>query len=85
MLKALLFKRFSLGDIWRQAYVFLSRFIRSESLWLIYLRARGFADFPTDKKMRLEKIFAALVKIHQNNNPTASFFKETGRHFMCAK
>ena len=85
VLNALLFKlRVSFGDM-RRAYAFLQRFIQSENLWLIFLRARGFGDFPEDRKKRAVKIFTALLKIHQDENLMSSFLGATGRHFMSAK
>jgi len=87
ILKALLLKTpFSFGDMMRRrAYAFLQRFVRSENLWLVFLRSIGFKDFPADKKERGTKIFTALLEIHQNKNLLSSFFRETGRHFMSEK
>jgi len=84
ILSALILKiRFEFGDMKRQAYAVLRRFVRLESLWMIFLRARGFGDFPGAGKERTMKIFTALLKFHKNL--ISSFFKETGRHFMSLK
>jgi hypothetical protein len=86
VLNALLLKApFPFGDMRRQAYSFLQRFVRPESLWLVFLRSIGFGDFPADKKERGTKIFTALLKIHQEQNLLPGFFRATGRHFMSAK
>jgi len=86
VLNALLLKvPFSFGDMRRRAYAFLQRFVRSENMWLVFLRSKGFRDFPTDKKNRATKTFSALLKIHQKENLLSGFFRETGRHFMSAK
>lgn len=85
-LKALLLKiKLSLGDLRRHAYVFLRRFVQSENLWLVFLRAKGFGDFPPGKRERITKIFAALLEFHKSGNLLAAFFQETGRHFLSAK
>ena len=86
LLRALILKtRFELGELRRRAYAYLRRFADFESLWLVFLRARGFGDFSPDKKERMMKIFTALLDFHQNTNLLAGFFQETGRHFMPAK
>lgn len=85
-LKVLLLKlRASLGELRRRAYVFLRRFVRSENLWLVFLRAKGFGDFPIDRKERTVRIFTALLNFHEEGNFMPGFFQETGRHFMSAK
>jgi len=85
-LSALILKiRFELDDMRRRAYAFLKRFRELENLWLVFLRAKGFGDFPKDKKERMVKIFTALLEYHKTGDLLASFFKETGRHFMSAK
>ena len=86
ILNALLFKlRVSLGNMRRRAYAFLQRFVRSENLWLLFLRTRGFGSFPEDRKKRATKIFTALLKIHRNGNLLSDFLGATGQHFMSAK
>lgn len=86
ILKALLLKtRFSFGELRRRAYAFLRRFTQAESLWLVFLRAGGFLDFPENGKDKRREIFTALLKIHQSGDLLASFFQETGRHFMSTK
>ena len=86
ILEALLMKiKISLEERRRRAYTFLRRFIQSENLWLIFLRARGFGSFPTNKRARLAKIFAALLEFHQKGELPASFLRETVRHFLSAK
>ena len=87
LLNALLFRlRYSFCDtIRRRAYALLRRFVRSENLWLVFLRTRGFGAFPEDRKKRAMKIFTALLKIHQDENLMSSFLGATGRHFMSAK
>jgi hypothetical protein len=76
---------FSFGDMRRRAYAFLQRFVRSENLWLVFLRGAGFGGLPEDKKKRRLKIFTALLKVYHNGNLLSSFFQATGRHFMSAK
>jgi len=85
-LKALILKiRFELVDRKRLAYAILKRFVQLEKLWLVFLRAGGFGDFPVTQKERTVKIFTALLKFHENKNLTPRFLEETGRHFMCVK
>jgi len=86
MLNALILKlQYSFEERKRRAYAFLRRFRDSENLWLVYLRARGFGDFLTDKTERTAKIFTALLKLHREENILSGFLRETGRHFMSAK
>jgi len=86
LLTALLLKiRFAMSEMRRRAYIFLKRFVRLESLWLVFLRARGFGDFPAGKRERTIKIFTALLKQYADNNFMANFSEETGRLFMSAK
>ena len=77
--------QFELGELKRRAYAYLKRFAELENLWLSFLRAKGFGDFPTDKTDSIVKIFTALLEHHKNGDLLAGFFKETGRHFMSAK
>ena len=85
-LKALILRiRFDFDDRKRLAYAIRKRFVRLEKLWLVFLRARGFGDFPVTQKERTVKIFTALLKFHENKNLTLRFLEETGRHFMCVK
>jgi hypothetical protein len=77
--------RYSFEERKRRAYALLQRFKDLESLWLVFLRARGFRDFPPDKTERTAKIFTALLKIHRDENILSGFLRETGRHFMSAK
>jgi hypothetical protein len=77
--------RVSLGEWKRRAFLFLRRFARLENLWLTFLRARGFGDFPADKRARLRKIFAALLEFHRNGSLSADFLRETGRRLMSVK
>lgn len=69
----------------RQAYIFLRRFVRLENLWLVFLRARGFGDFPRDEKERRAKIFTSLQRLYAGKEFAVDFLRETGRHFMAAK
>jgi hypothetical protein len=86
ILNALIQKiRISLEERRRRAYALLRRFREAESLWLVFLRAKGFLDFPDDKKERDVKIFSALLEIHRSGELLSGFFKETGRHFMSVK
>jgi hypothetical protein len=86
MLNALIQKiRLSLEERRRRAYALFRRFRELESLWLIFLRARGFSDFPEEKQERVAKIFSALLEIHRSENLLSGFFTETGRHFMSVK
>ena len=85
-LNALILKiGFEFRDVKRRAYIFLSRFVRLESLWITFLRGRGFGDFPTEKKERTVKIYTALQELHESKNLIAGFFQETGQHFMREK
>ncbi|MDR0303030.1 MAG: hypothetical protein LBI04_12065 [Treponema sp.] len=86
LLETLLLKiRFKLGEMRRQAYKFLKRFAGLENLWLVFLRARGFGDFPSEGRERRVKIFTALLEQYQGKDFAANFLRETGRHFMAAK
>jgi hypothetical protein len=86
ILNALIHKlRYSFEERKRRAYAFLRRFKDNESLWLVFLRARGFRDFPPDKTERTVKIFTALLESHREHNISLGFLRETGRHFMSAK
>lgn len=86
LLEVLLLKiQFELGEMRRQAYIFLKRFVRLENVWLVFLRARGFRDFPSERRERTVKIFAALRKQYMDTDFGANFLEETGRHFMAAK
>jgi hypothetical protein len=86
ILKAFILKlRISLKERIRRAYALWRRFREAENLWLVFLRARGFRDFPADSKERTEKIFTILEKLHKEDNLSSIFFLETGRHFMSAK
>jgi hypothetical protein len=86
LLSALLLKiRFELGEKRRQAYIFLRRFVRLESLWLVYLREKGFGEFPKDRKERAVKIYTALLRQYAHSAFMADFLSETGMHFMSAK
>lgn len=86
LLNALIRKiRVCLEDRRRRAYALLRRFRDSESLWLTYLRARGFSDFPADKQERTAKIFSSLLELHRLGNLFSDFFEETRRHFMSVK
>ena len=86
ILSALLLKiRFELGEMRRRAYILLRRFARLESLWITFLRAKGFGDFPRDKKERDVKIFVALLNQRHDKDFAATFLEETGRHFMAVK
>jgi hypothetical protein len=69
----------------RQAYIFLKRFVGLESLWLVFLRAKGFGDFSGDKRERMVKIFMALQKQYADKDFMADFLMETGRCFMGSK
>ena len=85
-LNALILKvTFAFGEQKRRAYAFLRRFADLESLWLVFLRAKGFGEFPTNKKECMIKIFTALLELHEHQNLLSGFFQETGRHFMSAK
>ena len=86
LLSALLLKiRFVLGEMRRRAYIFLKRFVRLENLWLVFLRARGFGDFPKNKQERTGKILGALLEQYAGEDFASTFLAETGRHFMAAK
>ena len=85
-LKVLIQKlRVSFDERQRWAYALLRRFRDSENLWLTFLRAKGFRDFPPDKAERTAKIFTALLKLHRDKNLLSDFLWETGRHFMAVK
>ena len=77
--------RYSLEERKRRAYALLRRFRDYENLWLVFLRSRGFEDFPPDKAERTAKIFTALLKLHREENVLSVFLRETGRHFMSVK
>lgn len=86
ILQALIQKlRISFDERQRWAYALLRRFRDSENLWLVFLRSKGFGEFPPDKTERTAKIFTALLKLHREENILPGFFWETGRHFMAAK
>jgi hypothetical protein len=86
LLSALLLKiRFEIGEMRRRAYLLLRRFRRLESLWLVFLRSRGFRDFPEDKKERGIKILTVLVEQHRDKDFAVDFLRETRLHFMSAK
>ena len=86
LLSALILKaRFVLGEMRRQAYILLRRFSQLESVWLVFLRARGFGSFPRGIKERRVKIFTALQAQYTGVGFQASFLEETGQHFMSQK
>jgi len=86
LLCALLLKiGFVAREMKRQVYILLKRFIKLESLFLVFLRSRGFGDFPIDKRERTVKIFTALQKQYADKDFAANFLKETGRYFMSGK
>lgn len=72
-------------ELKRQAYIYLKRFARLESLWLFFLRGKGFGSLPQDRKERRAKIFVALLEQYGNKAFAANFLAETGRHFMAVK
>lgn len=86
LLSALILKmEFSFEERKRRAFFFLRRFVQLENMWLVFLRAKGFEDFPTEKQERQTKIFSALLKVHQDGSLLTGFLKETGRHFLSVK
>jgi hypothetical protein len=86
ILKALILKiKFSFGDLRRRAYEFLRRFLQSENLFVVFLRAKGVWDFHCDRQKRLKKILKGLLKFYENGSLLSEFLKETGQHFLSAK
>ena len=86
LLSALIMKiKYELGDMKRRAYIFLERFVKSESEWIVFLRAKGVRGYPKDKKERTEKIFTALLEYHKGGNLLTDFFREMEHHFMSVK
>ena len=77
--------QYELGELRRRAYICFKRFVQLENLWLVFLRAKEFKEYPAGKKERLTKIFVTLLGIHQNGTLTSDFLRETGLHFLSAK
>ena len=85
LLECLIFRLRKVSEVLkRQAYRYLRRFRENESLWLFFLRTKGFGDFPRDKKERGRKIFAALLSQYHETSFMTDFLAETGRCFMAA-
>jgi hypothetical protein len=86
ILKTLVLKmRFLYEELRRRVYEFLRRFVRSENLFMVFLRVKGVKKFPDSKRKRIEKIFIELLEFHKKGELSSDFFEETGRHFLSAK
>jgi len=69
-------------SMWRRAYAYRRRFVRKETLWLTFLRERGFGEIPPGRTERFREMLAELNRLFGQGKLLCAFHASTGRHFM---